>query len=318
MSRVSHFKVGLFVLISVGLGFGTLIWIGAAQFFRHTQSYVSFFNESVAGLAIGAEVSYLGVQVGRVTSIGLAPDGRLIRVTLALKPDFKVDHAMALQLGLQGITGQRYLKIGPAPANIGQLSPKIDFPTRLPVIPSYPGELASIEQGLEKALKRIESVDIEGLVNAWEKTARDADALLAGGDLKKTMANLRQASSDLTALLGMATEKGAPQKWRKGFKDLASATAATRRASEALAAQLDALPPNTLGELGKQMNHMVATGDKTVANMNRQVDRSLALLRQSLVQVNRLLAEMTQLMQSLRAAPGRILNRPGTSEPFGR
>ncbi len=125
MNKVSHFKVGLFVLISIGFGFGILIWIGAAHFLRQTQPYVSFFNESVEGLSPGTEVSYRGVQVGRVTGIGLAPDGRLIRVTLALQPSFKVDHSMAIQLGLKGITGQRYLKIGPAPSDIQKLTPKL-------------------------------------------------------------------------------------------------------------------------------------------------------------------------------------------------
>ncbi len=66
------------------------------------------------------------------------------------------------------------------------------------------------------------------------------------------------------------------------------------------------------------MTHMVATGEKTVTDMNRQVGHSLVLLSQSMVQVNRLLTEMTQLVQTLREEPGRILKRPRSSEPFGR
>ena len=153
MTKVSHFKVGIFVLGCIGLGFGILIWIGAAHFLR-TQPYVCFFDESVEGLSPGAEVGYRGVQVGRVTGIGLAPDGRLIRVTLALQPSFKVDHSMAIQLGLKGITGQRYLKIGPAPADIQKLTPKLSFKPKLPVIPTYPGEISRIEQGLSRRSKK--------------------------------------------------------------------------------------------------------------------------------------------------------------------
>lgn len=318
MNKVSHFKVGLFVLLSIGFGFGILIWIGAAHFLHHTRPYVSFFDESVEGLSPGTEVSYRGVQVGRVTGIGLAPDGRLIRVTLALQPSFKVDHSMAIQLGLKGITGQRYLKIGPAPSDIKKLTPKLPFPPKLPVIPTYPGEISRIEQGLKQAVQKIASVDIEGLVAVWEKTARDADALLSGEDLRQTLDNIHQASSAVANLLGTLNEKGAPEKWRQSFANLAAASTAARKASEALASQLQALPPNTLADLGKRMTHMVTSGEKTMTNMNQQVGQSLVLLRQSMVQINRLLSQMTQLIQTLREEPGRILKRPGSSEPFRR
>lgn len=317
MNRVSHFKVGLFILASLGFGFAALIWIGAAHFFRHSKPYVAFFNESVEGLMPGAKVSYLGVGVGSVTTIGLAPDGRLIRVTMALKPTFKVDD-MAVQLGLQGITGQRYLQIGPAPKNIDKLAPKIGFPTRLPVIPSQPGEMTRIEQALEKTYKEISATDIGGLVQEWKKTGRDADALLTSGDLRRTLANVHRVSADLKTLLAPLQEKGTPEQWRKGFRNLSATAEDARKASQALAAQLEKLPPNTVAHLAKQMTQMATSGEKAVGNMNRQVARSLTLLRQNLVQVNQLLMEMTQLMQTLRQEPGRILNRPRSSEPFGR
>jgi phospholipid/cholesterol/gamma-HCH transport system substrate-binding protein len=317
MAKINHFKVGIFVIGCTTLGIAILIWIGAAHFFKHTSHYVSFFDESVEGLSPGVEVAYLGVEVGKVSSIGLAPDGKLIRVTMAIRPDFDVQ-GKAVRLMLQGITGQRYLQIGPAPENIEKISPKVTFPTKLPVIPSRPGQIQSIESSLEKALNKLESTDIGGLISQWEQAGKSANALLAGKDLQETLDNLHAVSSGLRDVLGLLSRKGTPEEWKKSFADLAATVEETRKASDMLAKQLEALPPDTFARLAKQMDSMVETSKKTVDSMNRQVDQSLVLLRQSIFQVNQLLAEMTRLIQSLQAEPGRILKRPQSSEPFGR
>jgi phospholipid/cholesterol/gamma-HCH transport system substrate-binding protein len=317
MAKVSHFKVGIFVLGCTGIGVAVLIWIGAAHFFKHTSHYVTFFDESVEGLSPGAEVAYLGVEVGKVTSIGLAPDGELIRVALAMRPDFKVKDK-AVQLMLKGITGQRYLQIGPAPADIENISPRITFPTKYPVLPSRPGQIHRIETGLEEALNKLESVDIGGLIHQWEGAGKSANALLSGGEIQETLANVRAVSKGLRDVIGVLGRKGTPEEWKKSFADLAATAEASRKASEILAKQLEAMPPDTFANLAKRTNAMIESSEKTVDSMSRQVDQSLILLRQSVFQINQLLEEMTRLMQTLQAEPGRILKRPRSSEPFGR
>jgi phospholipid/cholesterol/gamma-HCH transport system substrate-binding protein len=315
MAKVSHFKVGIFVLGCTALGLALLIWI--AHFLEHNRPYVSFFDESVEGLSPGAEVAYLGVRVGKVSSVELAPGNKLVRVTMSIRPDFKVD-GMAVQPKLKGISGQDYLQIAPAPANIQETSPEINFPTKYPVIPSRPGQIHQIEARLKKAMNKLDSVDVGGLIQQWKEAGKSANDLLSEGDLRKTLANLRTASKGLKDVIGILGEKGTPNEWKKSFADLAATAEAARKTTEMLQKQIQAVPPDTFGRLAKQMGDMVETSQKTVDSMNRQVDQSLVLLRQSVFQVNQLLGEMNRLMQSLQTEPGRILKRPQSSEPFGR
>lgn len=316
--NVNHFKIGLFFLISGAIVIGGLIWVGAAHFFQATKTYVTFFDESVGGLSPGASVSYLGLDVGRVASIGLAPDGKLIRVMMKLEPKFKVTKSMAIELELKGITGQRYLAIVKAPADIKKVTPTIDFSTEYPVIPARRGEITQIKDALEKVYKRIESADVEGLVNEWKKTAEDVNSILTSKKIQETLTNINDMSADLKTLIGPLSRPGNPEKWKKSFEDLAVAADATRKATETLATQLQKLPPGTFADLARRTETMVRVGEQSVSSMKKQVDQSLTILQQSLYQTNQVLSDLKALVSSLREEPGRIFERPRGSEPFRR
>ena len=301
MSRnVSRFKLGLFVLICAALGLGSLVWIGVGQFFQPGNTYVTFFDSSVGGLSRGAEVSYLGIKVGRVVSYGIAPDRKLIRVVLELNPDFKVDGPLAISLAQRGITGQRYLEIGKAPAHIDQITPKVTFPVQYPVIPSRPGELATIEQALKQLYQKIEGVDFEALAGAWTQAARDADAVLADQDIRETLKNARKISQDLKRIMGSVGEEAVQEDLKNSLSDLTRTLAATQKASEALARELEAIPHGSLAKLTKDMDQTVEASQETLFHLRQ------------------LITELKELAETLRQQPGKILTEPQEPEPFGR
>ena len=69
---------------------------------------------------------------------------------MSLQGDFKVQEWMAVQQQFGGITRGNYLGIIQAPQNLQQITPKIDFATRYPVIPSVPGQVEQAMQTAEK------------------------------------------------------------------------------------------------------------------------------------------------------------------------
>ena len=319
MSRnISHFKLGLFFLISGAIILGGLLWVGATHLFQATKTYVTFFDQSVEGLGPGASVNYLGLKVGRVTGIGLAPDGKLVRVVMALQPDFKITDSMAIELELKGITGQRFLAIVKAPPDIKKVTPAIDFPTKYPVIPSRRGQMTQIMDALEKVYQRVKSADIAGLINSWKQTAQDANALLASKKIQETLTNVKDMTADLKKLMGPLSRPDNPKKWQEAFSNLAQAADASRKASEALARQLQKLPPGALANLTRSMDRMVHTSQQSVKSMQQQADQTLAALQQTLYQANQTLASLKELITSLREEPGQIFKRPQSSEPFRR
>ena len=147
--KLDPFKLGLFVLCGAAIVIGGLLWIGATQILEKTKTYVTYFDKSIGGLNTGSSVKHLGIKIGRISSISLVRHDTLVRVEIKLKPDFEVKKDEAAVLEMAGITGGDYLSITKAPANIETVTPKIDFPTEHPLIPSAPGKIATLESSVE-------------------------------------------------------------------------------------------------------------------------------------------------------------------------
>jgi len=289
--RISRFKLGLFFLIGAAITLGGLLWAGVTYFFQPAKTYVTFFNESVEGLGPGAGVSYRGVKVGRVNSIGIAPDGNLIRVELKITPNFNVDHK-AVELKPGSITGQPYLALDAALPNLEELTPKITFPHKYPLIPSLPGEV-QIMEAVDKIYKKINALDLDGLVGSWKKTGQKAHALLADKNIRKTIRNLREVSADIKNVVGILGKAGMRQKFQQGFANFMDTAAAARKSSEALASQLENVPPGAVGDIARQIEFTIS-----------RIDQVLAALK--------------GMVHELREQPGKVLVIPKGKEPFKR
>ena len=82
--RSSKFLIGLFVITGLMIGAIIIIWAGASDLFMKGSTYVSYFDESVQGLQNDSAVKYRGVEIGKVESIRVAPDYRLIEVVMKI------------------------------------------------------------------------------------------------------------------------------------------------------------------------------------------------------------------------------------------
>ena len=63
--------VGAFILGALGLAVAAILFIGGVRLFATTSRVVVFFNESVAGLDVGAPVTFNGVRIGSVQSMAI-------------------------------------------------------------------------------------------------------------------------------------------------------------------------------------------------------------------------------------------------------
>jgi phospholipid/cholesterol/gamma-HCH transport system substrate-binding protein len=312
--KVSPFKIGLFALICLALIAGTIIWLNAAFWFQSTKIYATYFNVSVKGLQKDAVVNYRGVPVGRVASLGIAQDGRLIEVLIKLRSDFQVSANIAARLRDQGLTGLRYLELDTAPKEIDQLTPKITFPTKYPVIKSYPSEIELLETYLDNLYEKISSLDLEGLTTSWQKTSALFNNVLTQlggesreGDLKETIASLNKASQNASALMERLSRAASRERVDKGMQDLAATLASARKASDRLAQQLDSLPPGTLKRLSDQFGETLDSGGHAFSNLGAKIDESGGLLERDLQQLSALISQLNSLVRSIKEEPNRLI-----------
>jgi phospholipid/cholesterol/gamma-HCH transport system substrate-binding protein len=162
----NHWKLGLFVVGGGALALALAVYLGASQLTRKHVDYVSYFDESVQGLDLGAPVKFRGVTVGRVAKIDVAPDHRHVAVTSALgsaqladlsltessgPPDrLRAPPELRVQLVAQGITGLKFLQIDffdPQQYPV----PRLGFPTPEHYIPVAASTLKNVENAVVTA-----------------------------------------------------------------------------------------------------------------------------------------------------------------------
>lgn len=108
-----EWKVGLFVFIGLALLAALLLEFSKGlTFFRPTYE-ISLRSSNVAGLKPRAQVLMSGVQVGTVSDIRLAPDGRTVTVMLRIYGAYQIHKDARFVFEQSGLLGDQYVSIVP-------------------------------------------------------------------------------------------------------------------------------------------------------------------------------------------------------------
>jgi len=106
-------KVGLFVLVGLVLLAALLIQFSkSTSIFRGTYQ-LRLHASNVGGLKQRASVLLAGVQVGNVSDIQLAPDGKSVTILLRIYKDYKIYHDARFVIQQSGFLGDQYVAIIP-------------------------------------------------------------------------------------------------------------------------------------------------------------------------------------------------------------
>ena len=219
----NHWKLGLFVIVGVGLALAVLIVLGARRWNDQTVTYVSFFDESVQGLEVGSPVKFRGVTIGRVAAIDVALDHRHVQVSNELfveqlgRLDLRFAHGAAgatalttglrMQLAQAGITGVKFMLLDYFD---GQAYPPLILPFKTPpnTIPSTPSTMKNLEDSMVRTANQFPDIAsaLLGTVSRLNDLMADVDheqlpasaaATLAEG--KTTLHELRAQIQALNA-----------------------------------------------------------------------------------------------------------------------
>ena len=164
-SQKTKFAVGLFLVAGISVALVALIWLGVTRFFEKGHFYVTYFNESVQGLEKDGPVKYRGVTIGRVESISVAPDSKLIKVVLNVESGMVLDANIVAQLKNVGITGSMFVELDQRKKGKPDQSPPLSFPSEYPIVASKPAEISQLLRGLDEVLNKVKALDLEGIVS---------------------------------------------------------------------------------------------------------------------------------------------------------
>src|SRR6185503_1334307 len=113
MEREANYAaVGAFVVLVVIMAVLFVYWYSDSREHRDYQRYEVYFEGSVSGLERGAQVRYLGVDVGRVYSMRIDPrDSSRVQVLVDVDSSAPVSDKTVAELSLQGVTGLLYMDL---------------------------------------------------------------------------------------------------------------------------------------------------------------------------------------------------------------
>ncbi len=186
-----YFRLGLFVVVTITILAAVLFVLGGRKLFQPTFTFETYFNESVAGLELGAPVRFRGVPLGQVSEIltstatyekDVPMDKRREYIVVRAKVNFSAEEAeqmerdavqmvkkgLRAQTQLAGITGQQYLAIDFLdPAKY----PPLEFPwtpkyTYVPSAPSLTGEIIANAQAFLASLNEADVKTLGQNLNA--------------------------------------------------------------------------------------------------------------------------------------------------------
>jgi phospholipid/cholesterol/gamma-HCH transport system substrate-binding protein len=193
--RANHFKIGIFVLVGLGLFVFALFALGIGNFFEKGDMFETYIDGGVENLSVGAVVKLRGVSIGKVTSISfiakeypqykdqsvlilfeVPKDAGIIasRDNIQQMLNAEVARGLRARIETQGF-------IGPGIVLLEYVDPKIypyepvPWPPKHYYIPSAPSQFSHAFSAIEKILARTEDLDLNALLGRTQKLIETAN-----------------------------------------------------------------------------------------------------------------------------------------------
>lgn len=233
MKASSARMVGLFVIGAVALTVALVLTFASGRLFARPHTFVTYFQQSVAGLDVGAPVEFMGVRVGTVRSISLSLNDQGQRLEDFRVPVvFEVDERLLVQRGLielslddrtqiesliqQGlrvemgvesfVTGKKYLGLVVRPDAPPTLvnDPAVAY---FEIPSARTSGLEDLESEVQQALGRFVRLELDSLLLQMNRTLQSLERVASQdvpGSLDRIPATLVRADSTLMALQRLA------------------------------------------------------------------------------------------------------------------
>jgi len=316
--QANRMMIGGFVVLAVALLAASLVVFGSGKFFKKTQRFVLYFDESIKGLNVGAPVLFQGVQVGSVADITIMADPAKNKVEIPViiqveldrfvfreanrMADPKknmprlIDQGLRAMLQMQSlITGQLLIELNFYPDTPVVLRGTDKIHVEIPTLPSTTARLA----------RALEQVDIGGLQKKLEQALDGIDKLVNDPDISAVFRDLKETLQSTRKLVAKVDQQVGP---------LAKDVKRTVRDFGKLARELDP----RLRELSLGLEKTLSGLDRTLATVRGTLGEDAPVM----VDLENTLRELGAMSRSLRELASYLDQHPeslirGKQKPGG-
>jgi paraquat-inducible protein B len=315
MRQPSATLIGVFVLGAIALTVAAILFFGSGVLLKHRIMAVSYFPGSVAGLQTGAPVTYRGVRVGEVKSIGIRLEPKTVesrvRVDMELVPQAVrmygttelpqdtirtlVEQDFSARLVMQSfVTGLLQVELDFRP---GVPASRLGEAGDVPEIPTVPSPYQALTEQLR-------ALDIASAVARFERTLDALQGALANEGLRQTLDGLPALVADLRQTVKTIDSevKGFSVTGQRATTESAAALQSALASVKSLAENLDREAASTLA---------LARG--TLQNANTAIDGANVLLDpqgRTVMQIQDAVEDLAETAARLRDASERVDRDP--------
>lgn len=190
-TRARYISVGLFVLAIIVAGFGFVYWLNNNGGLGARAIYRIRFEQSVAGLQVGAAVQFNGIRVGEVTSLQLDKDDpRRVTATIAVDPNTPLRADTKVGVTSQGLMGTPSVSLSGGTSRSPLLTAAHG---ELPLLTADPGATQDLTQSARQALQHADQIlsdnsesikstidNLKTFSGALARNSNRVDAIMAG------------------------------------------------------------------------------------------------------------------------------------------
>lgn len=292
----NYIAVGAFILVVLALGFFWLIWLTGDD--RQYQRYSMYFEGSVLGLSEGSEVTYMGVDVGRVMDINIDPDNPgMVQVLVDIVENTPIRPNTYASLAMRGVTGLVIIELSEDPDSVHQGFRKDaygykEISVKPSLISKFAKELPQLSGRVSALLERFSTLLSEDNVSNINNTLANVESFTR---------NLADNSESYNLLVSDA---------RVALKQMAEAADSVKTLSDNMGPRTDAMMAT--------VNSAAARADKAMAGMEqmlksndegvqRFVNNGLTELTELIIDARGALNEVSELAQTLKEDPSQLI-----------
>ncbi len=298
----NYIAVGAFIFVVLTLGFFWLIWLTGDD--RSYERYSMYFEGSVLGLSEGSEVTYMGVNVGRVMSISLHPDHPgMVQVLADIEESTPLRPNTQAKLSMRGVTGLLIIELFQSEEIFHDDFRKDSLGFK--EIPVKPSLISKFVKELPELSGQATSLLTQLSVLLSDDNIQNISSTLA--NMEKFSSNLAGGSDQFDSLLvdaraAMNQMATAADALTKMSGDIGPQTAEMMASLNAAAAQAD-----------KAMAGIVTMLNQNEAGVGRFVDAGLSELTELIIDTRGALNEVGELAQTLKEDPSQLIYQPQQS-----
>jgi len=295
-NRVSEFKAGCFVLFSLFVLVGGLLYLAGARLFRDRDTYYARFDFS-AGVDANSIVRMAGVKVGRVREVRFLPVGDSLKVEMVLDidPEVEIKSDSRIRINSIGLISEYYLEIDPGSPSSPTLPPGSVIPSEeIVTTAQVVRRLVSIEKSIEETVPLVQALFSPGETGSLVSLVENVNGMMDRGS-----SGFRSLLNSL-ALLSLRTDSLVIR-----LTEISNSVDLLLSGSrESFASTV-----NSLEESSRSISRLTADLQRVVHQVDRAVYVNQQELAGSLRNLNQALQNIKELSRELRSQPWKLLRK---------